>query len=213
MSPKKKKDNLGDFYGELDKRKFNSFCSLPLVIITLVIIFLLIVWGLVWIKNNYNSDYELKPPASSYEIENQDIGDYISKKFEGKNAGETIITKIYEEEMAEYIGIENPNFPLKKSTLQIEERGIVIKGKTGESILSFSVEVLVVPEIVDKKLEFKISNANAGFVNLPASIKTALNDYIVSSVNNKLKSLENIEYQSVKSYEDYIEVTGMVVSE
>jgi len=208
MSPKKKKNNSGDFYEDLDKKKFNSFCSLPLVIITLVVIFLLIVWGLIWIKNNFNSNYEIDFSASSYKVEDDDIGDYFNQKFEGKTAGEVIVTKIYEEEMAQFIGVENPNFPLKKATLQIEERGIVIKGKTGESIMSFSVEVLAVPEIVDKKLELKISDANAGFVSLPASIKEALNDYIVSSVNDKLNSLENIEYTDAKSFEEYIEVTG-----
>ena len=208
MSPKKKKNNSGDFYEDLDKKKFNSFCSLPLVIITLVVIFLLIVWGLIWIKNNFNSNYEIDFSASSYKVEDDDIGDYFNQKFEGKTVGEVIVTKIYEEEMAQFIGVENPNFPLKKATLQIEERGIVIKGKTGESIMSFSVEVLAVPEIVDKKLELKISDANAGFVSLPASIKEALNDYIVSSVNDKLNSLENIEYTDAKSFEEYIEVTG-----
>ncbi len=210
MSPKKKNDSLGDFYQDLDQKKYNSFCSLPLIIILLVIIFVGIVFGLIWMKNSYNSDYEFKLSTSSYEIEDQNIGDFFKQKFEGKNSGEIITTKIYEEEMAQYIGIENPNFPLKKSTLQIEERGVVIKGKTGDSILSFPVEVLVVPEIVDKKLEFSISDANAGFISLPSAIKEGLNDYIISSVNNKLNSMENIEYTDAKSFEDYIEVIGTV---
>lgn len=213
MSPIKKKDNLGDFYEDLDKKKFISSCSLPLIIITLVIIFLLIVWGLIWTKNNLNTNYELELPTSSYEIEDEHIGDYFQDKFEGKESGEAIVTKIFEEEMAQFVGVDNPNFPLKKATLEIEERGIVIKGKTSDSILSFSVEVLVVPEIVDKKLELKISDANAGFVNLPATIKEALNDYIISSVNNKLNQTGNIEFSDVKSFTDYIEVTGNVRQE
>ncbi len=213
MSPIKKKDNLGDFYEDLDKKKFISSCSLPLIIITLVIIFLLIVWGLIWTKNNLNTNYELELPTSSYEIEDEHIGDYFQDKFEGKESGEAIVTKIFEEEMAQFMGVDNPNFPLKKATLEIEERGIVIRGKTSDSILSFSVEVLVVPEIVDKKLELKISDANAGFVNLPATIKEALNDYIISSVNNKLNQTGNIEFSDVKSFTDYIEVTGNVRQE
>ncbi len=212
MFPQKKNDNFGEFYKDLDKKKFNSFCSLPLVIITLIIIFLLVVFGLWTLKKQIFTDRNLDNNlSSSYQIEDKNIADFISQKIVDKEVGEKVVISIYEEELAELIEIDNVNFPLKNATLNIEERGVIIKGKTSDSILSFSVEVLFEPYINDQKqMALKVMKANAGFVNLPNSLKEKLNQYIDNSINKEIEKIDNLEFDSVKCYQDYLELTGTI---
>lgn len=213
MARRKRKEKLDGFYEELDENRFRPSCSLPFVIITLVIIFLVCLFSLIRLKNKFVSSADFNIPSSSYEIEDYDISDDIRNKFGDKNSGEVFLFDIYEDEMANYLGVDNPNFPLKNATLEIDERGLIVRGKTSEGVLSFSVEVVLVPEINEGKLEFKIKSANAGFVNMPSSLKEALNDYVVSSLNKKINSIDYIEYRSTELFTDYIKITASVREE
>ncbi len=175
-----KEENLlkeKEFYKEIDKTKKKNCCSLPLIIIFLIIIFVGIIILLFYIKNYTKS-------GISYIVDSRrqsqvTLSEDFAQKTKAINPGDTVKIDFTEVEIAYYLGIADPDFPLKRAKLKVEDSGIVVTGKTSDSILSLPVNTVIRPKIEQQKLIFVLDELATGSISVPSSVRESVNNYLI----------------------------------
>ncbi len=192
----KKGDKFSDkeFYRDLDKIKNKSCCSIPVLFIFLIAVFALLVTALILLKNytKRGIDYVAK---NQKEAESDMIDSFITDT-QNMNPGETLTLDFTEVEVANYLAISDPDFPLQKARLEIEDRGIIISGSIKKSILSLPVKAVVVPKVEEGRVKLYIDDLSSGSISLPQAVKNSLNDYL------------DLMMRSKNLYDDTLEITG-----
>ncbi|OQB06332.1 MAG: hypothetical protein BWY19_00324 [bacterium ADurb.Bin212] len=185
-----------DFYRELDKKKNNRNCSLPMVGLLLLIIFILIIYFLVYIKNytKIGIDYIAQNRSETQESLQSDFIDNTKELL----PGETLLLEYSEVDVSGYLGIYDEDFPLKRSSLRIEERGIIVSGRTSDNWYSLPVHTVVRPKIDGGQLTFVLDELASGAISLPKGIRDNVSQYLVRLM--KTRALYDAELEVVSAY-------------
>lgn len=193
-----------DFYKDVDRIKNKGCCTLPFIIVILIIIFGLIIYGLVYFKNitHLGIDYLSQNRNSSQ----QDLTNSFIEKTKQINPGETMILDFSEVEVSEYLGLSDPDFPIKKSRLRITEKGIVINGRLSESFFSLPVEIYIRPKIDQNKLTFILDDIATSSISLPKIAKDKINAYLDIIMKSKNLYDSNLEIISASTADKSLKI-------
>lgn len=191
-----------DFYKDVDRIRNQSCCTLPFLIVFLVIIFGLIVYGLIYIKNYTHS-------GIGYLARNQSsMQSSLTDKFvdQTKNIqpGETLALEFSEVEVSQYLGISDPDFPLKKARLKIREKGIVVNGRMSDSFLALPVEICIRPKIDQGKLLLILDDIETSSVSLPKFVRDKINAYLDMIMRSRTLYDENLEIITAATLEQIL---------
>lgn len=183
-----------EFYRELDKKKNRKNCSLPMIITLLLIIFILIIYFLLYIKNytKIGIDYIAQNRSETQENLQSDFIDQTQKIL----PGETLILEYSDVEVSAYLGIYDDDFPLKRSSLRIEERGIIVSGRTNNNWYSLPVHTVVRPKIDGGQLTFVLDELASGSISLPKSIRDNVSQYLVRLMKTRTLYDDGLEVVS-----------------
>jgi hypothetical protein len=196
-----KEENNGEanlkktFYSEMDRVRIQSRSTLGIILFILFTFFTLGITLLYVTKDNPMS---LSDYLSALHIYNKpDKTKNVPKSGEG-------IIRVDENTLKEAIKISDPSFPLKKADLSITGLGIIISGKTNDSILGLKVAVKVLPKVENEKLTFKIEEIKSSGVSVPKSIV----DQISSPLNSVLNNAKIIDgkVKETRLFEKYLEL-------
>ncbi len=195
-----------EFYQEIDKKSKKNSCSIFSIIVLLLIIFVLLVLLLFYIKNYTKSgiDYIVE----NKNISQSDIKDDFVSKTQNMQTGETILLEYSEVQVANYIGLADADFPLKRSRLEIDERGIIITGKTSDRLISLPISVVVRPKVDLGKFILILDEVASGSITLPKIVKNNINDYLSRLMKTRELYDQNLEVISAHTTSDklFIEV-------
>jgi len=193
-----------DFYSDLDKIRRKNCCSLPTIIFFLVLTFVLIIYGLVYLKN-------YTKVGISYLAENKgqnqvDLTNSFIEQTSGLVSGQTATLEFTEVEIAKYLGIWDSDFPLKDSKLSIDNQGIHVSGKMSQSFFSLTLRALLQAKIENGKLIFFLDDIATGSISMPNRIKAELNDYLDLIMRSKNLYDPNLEIISVATRDKTFEL-------
>lgn len=183
-----------DFYRELDKKKNRSSCSLPMIIVLLVIIFIAIIYFLLYIKSYTKTGIDYIALNRS-ETQASLQADFIDKTQKIVPGG-TLILEYSDVEVSSYLGIYDEDFPLKRSNLRIEERGIIVSGRTNDNWYSLPVHTVVRPKIDGGQLTFVLDELASGSISLPKSIRDNVSQYLVRLMKTRTLYDDGLEVVS-----------------
>lgn len=195
-----KEENLlkeKEFYKEIDKTKKKNCCSLPIIIIFLIIIFLGIIFLLFYIKNYTKSG--INHIVDSRRQSQMTLFEDFTKKTEAINPGETVKIDFSEVEIANYLGIADPDFPLKRARLKVEDNGIIVTGKTNDSMFSLPINTVIRPKIEQQKLIFVLDELATGSISVPGSVRESVNNYLIMLMKTRELYDPNLEIISAST--------------
>ena len=206
--PKKKSNFTKDFYSDLDKKARGSCCSIWAIVSFLVAIFVLIIVGVWLLKTKVINDFSyIKKPTSEI---SKSLGMVGKLEEESKNVevGSSVTVTFSEEDLSEFFGVQNDDFPLKNARLNSEKKGLEITGKTKNTIISLPVTVLLVPYIENFELQIRVESISSGVVSLPRSARDAIGEYLNNIIAKKSLTVANLELVDVTTREDFVDVAG-----
>lgn len=189
----KDKQDFGNFYNELDKKRRSKKPIIILMAFLLAGIFVLAILGLKSLRNSFQKSGIIADSSTMQPY----LTDEITKGLSGTKTGDSITIQISEAELADFIGVGTADFPIKKSSLLIKDDGIYISGRTGDSFLSLPVTIVAIPKAEAGKLKVELSKASTGMVTLPLSIKNALNDYFSNTLSTYTSDIGRIDVKEV----------------
>lgn len=190
---KEEKKDFQNFYTDLDRRRKSKASFVWSMITIFLILFSLLVYGF-WSLHKYSINSGMlknNDEAETY------LTDKVSESLASKKPGELVTVIISESELANFMGVGGPDFPLKKSSLEIKGDGIYISGRTGDGVLSLPVTIVAIPKADGGKLKIELSKASSGIVTLPLTLKNALNDYFENKVGTYTSDIGRIEVKEV----------------
>lgn len=191
-----------DFYLDLDKIRRKNCCSLPIITIFLIIVFIAIIYGLLYIKNYAKTG--ISYVASSHNPNQKDLAASFIDKTGTLPSGETATLDFSDIELSQYLGIADSDFPLKNAKLSIDEQGIRLSGKTSQSIFSLPVKCVLKPKIEDNKLLFILDEIATGSISLPGRIKGDVNAYLDLIMRSKGLYDPNLEIISAATLDNIL---------
>lgn len=181
-----------------NRKKPHSILS---VIIVLIIIFLVLLSGVIFLR--YKSGVNLND-LSTKKIS---LDDNLKKQMDNQRGEKTIQIRLTEDDINKLLGTDAPDFPLKNPTVKITPEKIILSGKTGSSPLSLKVAVGIVPRVDNGKVTFDIKEIKTAGVSAPK--------VVIDSVNSKLKNYlkqyspgDDIKVTDLKLYDGYLIITG-----
>lgn len=197
-----------DFYKEIDQIKKKNCCGVWSVFVLLGIIFITLI-ALFWFTRSYlnKSSLYLKIPSSK---KSNTVG--ITGKLEdasgGLVVGESKTISFSEEELAEYLGINSPEFPLKRTSLSIDSDGIKVKGRTSDSIFSIPLTMVLKPKAEDGKLKIEVAELESGSISAPKAVRDQMNSYLSDIINKKSDPVADFEITEITTRDKYVDVAG-----
>lgn len=181
-----------------------SSCSLWLVIVTLLFIFLIFLGGVLYLKTK--DIFTLSNKVTTQNSNN----DVLNSKFSEttlKQPGEPIAITLTDDDLNSAL-ISVSDFPLKKPKIHISSDKILVSGKTSDNIFSLSVDVSIVPKATEGKIKFSITEIKAGGVSAPKKISDELNNSLSSYLDKLMPGASSINITEVKLNNGYLEVIG-----
>jgi uncharacterized protein YpmS len=208
MSPNNKSGFAKDFYKEIDQIKKKNCCSVWSVLVLLGVIFIALI-ALFWFGRSYlnESSLYLKIPSSK-KSDTVGITGKLEDASSGLVVGESTTISFSEEELEEYLGINSPEFPLKRASLKITADGINVKGRTSESIFSIPLTVVLKPKAEDGKLKIEVAELESGAISAPKAIKDQMNSYLSDIINKRSDPVADFEVTNISTRDKYVDVTG-----
>lgn len=180
-----------DFYQDVDRVKNKSCCSLPVVIVILVLIFGLLVYGMFWLKNY--AHLGVRYFALEHSQNQKDLTEGFVEKTMSMQPGENLLMDFSEVEVSQYLGIADPDFPIKKAKLRIDDQAIKISGRLSDSFFALPVEFQIRPKIDNNKLTFVLDDVSASSVSMPKFVKDKINSYLDLIMRSKSLYDETLE--------------------
>ncbi len=188
-----------EFYKEIDKKKNKNCCSLPLIILFLIFIFIGLIIFMFYIKNYTKSGIDLI--VENRKINQVTLSDSFISKTEKIKIGETVNVDFSEIEVSNYLGVADSDFPLKRARLTIDNKGIIITGRTSDNALSLPIKTVVRPKIEQQKLIFFLDELATGAVSVPSNIKNNVNNYLLMIMKSRELYDQNLEIISASTSE------------
>lgn len=180
-----------DFYRDIDRIKNKGCCTLPFLVVFLILVFASIIAGLFYIKNYTHLGIDfLAKNRSPYQ---NDLRDSFVEQTKQIKPGETLMLEFTEIEMSQYLGTADPDFPLKKARLNIDTKGIVVRGKISDSFLALPVEICLRPKIEQGKLTFVLDDIATSSISLPKFARDKFNAYLDLIMRSKELYDPNLE--------------------
>jgi uncharacterized protein YpmS len=198
-----------DFYKEIDQIKKKNCCGVWSVFIVLILIFAIIV-ALFWLGRNYlnKSSLYLKIP-SSQKSDTSGITGKLEATSNSLIPGASATVSFSEEELAQYLGVNTSEFPLKRASLSINSDGIIVKGRTSESIFSIPLTVILKPKAEDGRLKLEVAELESGSISAPKTVKDQMNTYLSDIINKKSDPVADFEITEIATRDKYVDVTGV----
>lgn len=204
VSPDGKNSFDKDFYRDVDRLRNNGCCTLPFLIALLVIVFAVIIIGLIYFKNytKLGIDYL----AKSNPLNQTDLREGFIEQTKQIQPGETAVLEFTEIQISQYLGLSDPDFPIRKARLHIDNKGVVINGKLSDSFLSLPIEICLRPKIDHGKLIFVLDDVAASSISLPKFAKDKINDYLDLIMRSKELYDPNLEIISTYTADKILRV-------
>lgn len=178
-----------------------SSCSLRVVLLILAVIFLILLFAILRMKNSARENNTKSADEISL-IANTD-----QEKIDSTALGEEIDIKITAEQLDSAIK-SITDFPLKKTSVTIDSSKVLISGKTSNSIFGLSVDVSVLPKIVNEDINYEILEIKASGVTAPKAISDQINQNLANSMSGILPSDSRINITDIKLFDGYLELIG-----
>ncbi len=171
------------------------------VIVTLLIIFVLMLFGVFYLKS------KIKMPSFPSRNNSLSLQENISKQLEGQTGESIVSIRISENELSSILNANSEEFTLKKPSVKITPEKIILSGKTSNSPLSFKVDVGIIPKVADGKVLFEIKEIKTGGVSAPKVVTDEVNKNL-SSYLSQFNINDDVKVTEVKLYPDYLIATG-----
>ncbi|MFA5926661.1 MAG: hypothetical protein WCT32_01755 [Patescibacteria group bacterium] len=201
-----------NFYGEIDKLRLRSSCSLFSLALILGFVFILLVGCLLFV-GNYVRSRSTTPSRKSgawFDRAISVIGQKPNSDIETKQLDSNIIMiTVNEAALGRVFQIDEPSFPLKRASLKVNQESIVISGRSSESIFSLKLYVGIRPTVVDGRMNFEIAEIKAGNIAAPPKIIDALRPTIEKNTKEYLPLVgSDIVVDSIRLFDGYMEIQG-----
>ena len=171
------------------------------VIIALFIIFILLLSGVVFLR--YGSGVNLK----SFDFKKVSINDNLKNQIDNQKGEKVVQIRLTEDDVNKLLNTDAPDFPLKSPSVKITPEKIILLGKTGNSPLAFKVEVGIIPQVLDGKVNFDIKEIKTAGVSAPKVVTDKVNKEL-SSYLKQYSPSEDVKISEVKLYDGYLTLTG-----
>jgi hypothetical protein len=183
------------FYSEMDRVRIKSLSTLGMILFILVTFLAL---GITLLYLTRINPMSITDYLGALHIYNKPHATTNVPK----NGGN--IVRVNEDTLKSAIKISDPSFPLKKADLSITGLGIIISGKTSESILALKVEVRILPKVENEKLTFSVEEIKSSGITVPKTIVDQITPSL-SSVLNNAKIVDG-KVKEVRLFEKYLEL-------
>ena len=175
-----------------------SSCSLSIVFVVLGVILISAILIIFHIKNN---NINLQNKLKTAEVNNL--------KNESIDNNGIITLNFTESDLDKAISSVGDSFPLKNATSEITTSDIKIKGRSGSSAISLSIEVSLLAEAKDGKIVIKINSIKSMGVNAPKLVSDKINNSLDGLLAEKLKIADNVYVNQVNLHNGYFEIIGI----
>lgn len=184
-----------------------SSCSLLTIFFILLLIFILVLGGLIYLKIKSPS---IKLPENSLSA-NKNLNSKVEVETVKNSAGEEVLTiKITEADLKEGLKLNEQGFPLKKPEVKINSDKILLTGRTGDSFLSLGVEVGIVPKVESGKVKFNIIEIKSAGITAPKTVADTLNNGLGKFLDDLSALFGKIDVTEVKLDSGFLTATGKV---
>ncbi|MFA7253194.1 MAG: hypothetical protein WC107_01420 [Patescibacteria group bacterium] len=122
--------------------------------------------------------------------------------------GPDVFLKITEDQLAEAIGVEDVDFPIQKAKLSITNDGIILNGKSSNSIFGLNLEVKALPRAENGKIMIDINEITAAGIKAPPKIADPLKDQINTLVANNIPGQDELKVEEIKSNPGFLLLSG-----
>ncbi len=175
--------------------------SIGPVITVLIVIFLLLLSGIVFLR--YGSNIHL----NNFSFKKASINDNLKNQLDNQKGEKEVQIRLSEDDVNKLLNTDAPDFPLKSPSVKITPEKIILSGKTGNSPLSFKVEVGIIPQALNGKVNFDIKEIKTAGVSAPKVVTDKVNREL-SSYLKQYSPSEDIKISEVKLYNSYLVITG-----
>jgi len=176
-------------------------CSVWLVIIALLVIFLLILVGIFYLK--FKSNFHFK----NYSLQTTSLDDSVKKQLNDQAGEKEVQIRVSEGDLSKILNTEMSDFPLKDPAVKITPEEALLTGKTSNGPLAFKVEVGIIPKVNNGKVSFDIKQIKTAGVSAPKVVADSVNEKL-SNYLKQFSPTEDMKVKDVKMYSGYLIVTG-----
>lgn len=182
-----------------DKSRKNR--SILPVIITLCVIFVVLLGGVFYLrfKNNFH--------FKNISISKISLDDSLKRQLESQKGEKQVQIRLTDNDLSKILNTNTADFPLKNSAVKINSSEIILTGKTGNSPLSFKVEVGIIPRVNNGKIDFDIREIKTAGVSAPKLVTDRVNTQLTSYLKQMVLQ-DDITVTDVKMYDGYLIATG-----
>lgn len=182
------------FYKEMDKARITSSISFSVILFLLFIILAVGILYVVYARGVFVIDSSPLNLSSLWSKTNK----------ANPPASEGNFIRVSEDDLKKALKISDPSFPIKKADLTISNSGILLIGKTSESILSLKIEVKILPRVENEKLVLSIEEIRSAGVIAPKSVI----DLFTPQINTVLENTKLVDgkVKDVRLFPKYMEV-------
>lgn len=189
---------------KINKKK--KSCSVFTVIIVLILIFLFFLSVLLYLK--FISKITFTNLLDSKNINSLSINESITGQLNEQKDENEVTIYVNESDLNNSLKSLEDSFVLKNASAKITSEKIIISGKMKSGIISLGVEVSIIPEVVNNKISYKITDIRAGGVPAPKQVFDQVSRSLDQYFSNLLSSTENIEVSSIKLNSGFMSITG-----
>lgn len=176
-------------------------CSVWLIALILVLIFVLLLGGIFYLK--YKSNINLK----NLSFQKVSLDDSFKKQLDDQKGEKTVQIRLTDADLNKLLNLESSDFPLKNPSVKITPEKIILSGKTSNSPLSLGVAVGIVPKVNNGKIDFDIQEIKTGGVTAPKVVTDSVNSKL-SSYLKQFSLKEDVKVTDVKLYDGYLIASG-----
>ncbi|MCL5410427.1 MAG: hypothetical protein M1324_01080 [Patescibacteria group bacterium] len=184
-----------------DNTESKASCSLLGIIAILVIVFILLLGGVIYLKT------KIKVPDITKKNTSENLNKSVSEQLNSQSGEKIVNIRVTESDLSSAINTNSADFPLKKASVKITPDKIILSGKTSDGPFSFKLDVGIVPKVKDEKVVFDIEEIKTSGVSAPKIVTDEVNKKLSNYLSQQNLNNE-IKVTDVKLYQSYLIVTG-----
>jgi uncharacterized protein YpmS len=188
------------FYKDIDSLRLKSSCSLWMVILTLLLIFLSLFIILVFGA----SFHAWQLPTVKEKIDSANL---VSEQIFPIAVTKEDVVSLSEQRLEEMLDVKSDSFPLQNASLKISPEGVKISGRKSKNILSLRLEVITSPEVQNGQLKLNIKEIKAAGISAPKSVVDTINPKLVEALPPLQVASEGVSAKKIELFPGYLEVT------
>lgn len=199
-----------DFYQELDSKTRHSYCTCQTMALAFGLLAILLATGIAVGVKKVTTVVSPEREVTATRTDALRLQEKVAELNTAPGASTTLV--LTEQELTGLL-IEalkkEPNIPLRGVQTEINPDSVIITGTATQWVTS-TVQITVLPKVVDGRAKLELVKIQAGSLAVPAQLTSLLASQLDSLLDKQLNQLTDVTIKSITLSEGKMRLTGTI---